>query len=104
MQIALPQPMTNTLATTSIAKPFAKTKKKKFAFNGLSKSALIALLKQKWKDEEEAVANANLEEEKEGQDLGASSEASVANTNPYYPYNQELFGHDEAYTPNLGEN
>ena len=66
--------------------------------------ALIALLKQQWKDKEEAAANANSEEEEEGQNSKASSEASVANTNPYYPYNQELFGHDEASTPNLGEN
>ena len=31
-----------------------------------------------------------------------SFKASVAN-NPYYPYNQELFGHDEEDTPNLAE-
>ena len=35
---------------------------------------------------------------------GHPQEISVANTNPYYPYNQELFGHDEASTPELGEN
>ena len=54
------------------------------------------------KDEEE-VANANLEEEEDDQESKASSEASVTNNNPYYPYNQELFEHDEASTPNLGE-
>jgi len=31
-----------------------------------------------------------------------SFEASVAN-NPYYPYNQELFGRDEEDTPDLAE-
>ena len=72
----MPQPTANTLATTSTAKstkPSAKTKKKKFALDGLSKMALITLLKQQWKDEEEAAANANLEEEEEGQNLEASS-------------------------------
>ena len=33
----------------------------------------------------------------------ASFEESVAH-NPYFPYDQELFGHDEDNTPNLGEN
>ena len=50
----------------------AKTKKKKFAFDGLGKSALVALLKQQWKDEEE-VANDNSEEVEEGQESRASS-------------------------------
>ena len=50
----------------------AKTKKKKFALDGLSKSALVALLKQQWKDEEE-VANDNSEEVEEGQESRASS-------------------------------
>ena len=76
----------------------AKTKKKKFAFDGLDKSALVALLKQQWKDEKEAT-NDNSEEE--CQEFGASSEAYVANTNPY---NQELFGHDESSTLDLEEN
>ena len=31
-----------------------------------------------------------------------SFEASVAN-NSYYPYNQELFGHDEEDAPSLAE-
>ena len=99
--------MTNTPTTTSTAKstkPSAKTKKKKSAFDGLIKTALIALFKQQWKDEEEAATNANSEEEEEGQNSEASSEAFVANTNHYYPYNQELFGHDEASTLDLGEN
>ena len=64
--------------------------------------ALIALFKQQWKDEEEAATNANSEEEEEGQNSEASLEALFANTNPYYPYNQELFGHDEASTLDLG--
>ena len=107
MQTTVPQPTANKPATTSTAKstkPSTKTKKKKSTFDGHSKTALIALLKQQWKDEEEAAANANSTEEEEGQNSKASSEASTANTNPYYPYNQELFGHDEAYTPDLGEN
>ena len=29
---------------------------------------------------------------------------SFANTNLYYPYNQEFFSHDEASTLDLGEN
>ena len=76
VQTAVPQPTANTPATTSIAKlakPFAKTKNKKSTFDGLSNSALIALLKQQWKDEEEAAANANSEEEEDGQESGASS-------------------------------
>ena len=54
------------------------------------------------KDEEE-VANDNSKEEGDEQEPKASSEASVTNNDPYYPYNQELFGHDEASTPDLGE-
>ena len=95
-----------TPATTSATKPTkssAKTKKKKYAFDGLSRSNIIALLKQKQKDEEEA-ASANLGDEEDDQESKASSKASVANDNPYYPYNQELFGHDEASTPDLGAN
>ena len=93
-----------TTSTTKSAKPFAKTKKKKSTFDGLSKTALIAFLKQQWKDEEDAAGNANSEEEEEGQNSGAPTKASIANTNPYYSYNQELFGHDEASTPDLGDN
>ena len=52
--------------------------------------ALLALLK--WAEE----AVANQEESK------ASSEESVAH-NPYFPYDQELFGHDEDNTPDLRE-
>ena len=62
------------------------------------------MLKQQWNDEEEATANANEEEEEDGQGSWVSLEASIASTNPYYPYNQELFSHDEASTPELGEN
>ena len=101
VQATMPQPTASTLVTTSTNKPAkssAKTKKKKFAFDGLSRSAIIAQLKQQWKDEEEA-ANADLDDDQESK---ASSEAFVAN-NPYYPYNQELFGHDKNSTPDLGE-
>ena len=56
--------------------------------------ALYALLKMKWK-EEEAADNHDSEDE-------LSSKASIAN-NPYYPYNQELFGHDEEDTPDLAD-
>ena len=45
--------------------------------------------------EEKAANNHDSEDE-------LSSEASVTK-NPYYPYNQELFGHDEEDTPNLAE-
>ena len=73
-----------TLATTSATKPTkssAKTKKKKYAFDGLSRSNIIALLKQKWKDKEEA-ANANSGDEEDDQEFEASSKATVANDNP----------------------
>nr|POE80507.1 hypothetical protein CFP56_04865 [Quercus suber] len=99
----MPQPIA--LATTYATKPAkssTKTKKGKSSFDGLNRSAIIALLKQKWKDEEEA-ANANLKEEEDELEYEASSEASIANDNPYYPYNQELFGHNEASTADLGE-
>ena len=101
VQAAMPQPTVFTPATTSTNKPAkssAKTEKKKSTFDGFSRSAIIAQLKQQWKDEEE-VANANLDDNQESK---ASFEASVAN-NPYYPYNQELFGHDINSTPDLGE-
>ena len=52
--------------------------------------ALLALLK--WAEE----AVANQEESK------ASLEEFVAH-NPYFPYDQELFGHDEDNTPDLQE-
>ena len=49
---------------------------KKYAFDGLSKTALIALLKQSWKDEEEAAyTDSNDEDEQESE---ASSKASVS--------------------------
>ena len=85
VQTTVPQPTANTPATTSIAKSAkssAKTKKKKSDFDGLSKTTLIAVLKQQWKDEEEAAINADSEKEEEGQNSKASSEAFVANTNP----------------------
>ena len=62
------------------------TKKKKYTFNGLSKSDIIALLKQKLKGEEEAT-NSNSGDEEDDEEFEASSEASVANDNSYYPYN-----------------
>ena len=97
MQAALPQPTASTPTTTSTIKPTkssTKTKKKKSAFDGLSKSAIIAQLKQQWKDEVE-VANVDSDDDQESK---ASFEASIAN-NPYYPYNQELFVHDKNSTP-----
>ena len=45
---------------------------------------------------EEVANNYDLEDE-------LSSEAFVAK-NPYYPYNQELFSHDEEDTPDLAGN
>ena len=88
VQATMPQPIAPTPATTSTTKPAKssmKTKKKKSAFDDLSKSTLIALLRQQWKDEERAT-NVNSKEE-DDQESGASSKASVAYTNPYYPYN-----------------
>ena len=103
----MPQP--TALATTSTTKPVkssTKTKKKNFAFDSLSSFDLFALLrpkkKKKMKDEEE-VANDNSKEEDDDQESKASSKTSVTNNDPYYPYNQELFGHDEATTLDLGE-
>ena len=49
------------------------------------------------KDEEEA-ANANSKGDEDDQESKASSEASITNNDPYYPYNPELFGHDEVST------
>ena len=71
---------------TKLAKYFSKTKKKNSTFDGLNRSYIIALLKQKWKDEEED-ANANSKEEEDDQESKASLEASVTNDDPYYPYN-----------------
>ena len=78
-------------------KPSTKSKKKSSPLDDIRKDpdALYTLLKLKWKEEETAVNHDSKDE--------LSSEASVAN-NPYYPYNQELFGHDEEDNPNLGEN
>ena len=96
MQIA---ELANAPASTSakIVKPFAKLKKKGSPLVEIRKDpdSLYALLKLKWK-EEEATDHHDLEDE-------LSSEAFVVN-NPYYPYNQELFGHDEEDTPHLVEN
>jgi len=86
--------LANAPASTSAktAKPSAKSKKKGSPLDEIWKEpdALYALLKMISK-EKGAV-----------DDLGdeRSSEASVTN-NPYYPYNQEWFGHDEEDTPNL---
>ena len=58
---------------------------KKYTFDGLSKTSLIALLKKYWKEEEE-VANTDLEDEDE-QESEASSKASVSKKDdPYHPY------------------
>ena len=90
--------LANAPATSSVKhiKPSAKPKRKSSPLDDIRKDldALYALLKLKWK-EEEVVDNHDSEDE-------LSSEASVAN-NPYYPYNQELFGHDEKDTPDLEE-
>ena len=94
-------PIQATHPTTSATKS-AKSKKKS-AFNGLSKIALIAQLKQSWRDEEEA-ANANLEEEEDNQESKASLEISIANNDdPCYPCNREIFGHHIVTTPDLAE-
>ena len=61
MQTAVPQLTANAPATSS-AKSSAKSKKKKSPLDDLSKDALYALLKQRWKVEQEA-ENATLEEE-----------------------------------------
>ena len=83
----MPQPTTpTTISATKPGKSSTKTKKKNSAFDGLSRSDIIALLEQKWKDEEEA-ANANSEEEEDDQESKASSKAFVAKKDSYYPYN-----------------
>ena len=66
IQAVMPHP--TTLATTSATTP--KSKKEKFAFDGLNRSAIIALLKQQWNDEEKAT-NANSEEEED--EIGRAS-------------------------------
>ena len=83
------------LASTSakIVKPSTKPRKKGSPLDEIRKdpNAMYALLKMITK-EKEAV---DLEDER-------SSEATVTK-NPYYPYNQEWFGHDEEDTPDLAE-
>ena len=94
----MPQPTTTaTTSATKHAKSYTKTKKKNYAFDSLNSSYIFALLRQKMKDEEEA-ANANSEGDEDDQESKASSEASITNNDPYYPYNPELFGHDEVST------
>nr|POE92117.1 hypothetical protein CFP56_29661 [Quercus suber] len=57
---------------------------------------------KKYKEEEE-VANADSEDEDE-QEFVASSKASVSKKDdPYYPYDQALFGHDLVSTPDLAD-
>jgi len=48
---------------------------------------------------EEAIAN----RDSKSKGSKTSFEASVADS-PYYPYDQELFGHDVDDTPDLGDN
>ena len=99
LQLRLTPPIQATRPTT-FTTTSAKSKKKKSAFNGLSK---IAQLKQSWRDEVEA-ANANLEEEEDNQESKASLEISIANNDdPCYPCNQELFGHHIVTTLDLAE-
>ena len=71
--------------STKTVKSSTKSKKKSSPLDDICKDldALYALLKLKWK-EEEVADNHDSEDE-------MSSEASIAN-NPYFPYNQELFG------------
>ena len=70
------------------AKPPAKNKSSPIDDLRKNPDALLALLE--WA--EEAVTNQG--------ETKASSEESVAH-NPYFPYDQELFGHDEDNTPDL---
>ena len=60
---------------------------------GKDPDALYALLKAAWEKEKAAEENDSEEE--------PSTRASVAN-NPYYPYNQDFFGHDEE-SPDLAD-
>ena len=73
--------------STKHVKPFAKPRKKGSPLDEIHKGpdALYALIKMISKEKEAA----NSEER--------SFEASVTN-DPYYPYNQEWFGHDEEET------
>ena len=73
------------------AKPPAKIKSSPIDDLRKNPDALFALLK--WA--EETAANQG--------DSKVSSEESVTH-NPYFPYDQELFGHNENNTPDLGEN
>lgn len=95
IQTTAPQLTVKSLAFSS-TKVSAKPKREKSFLDNLNRNALYALLKQQWK-EEEATANFSTSEEE-------GSEASDANSNnPYHPFNQEFFSHDEESTPDLGE-
>ena len=85
--------ITNATSSSSIkdAKPPAKIKSSLIDDLRKNPDALFALLK--WA--EETAANQG--------DSKVSSEESVTH-NPYFPYDQELFGHNENNTPDLGEN
>ena len=84
--------LTDAPSSSSIknAKPPAKNKSSPIDNLRKNLDALLTLLK--WA--EEAVANQ--------EESNASFEESVAH-NPYFPYDQELFEHDEDNTPNLQE-
>ncbi|KAL0008768.1 hypothetical protein SO802_010270 [Lithocarpus litseifolius] len=90
VQVEAPSP-----SSIKNVKPPVKPKKKGSPLDDLRRDpdALFALLKCA----EDLVANRT----SEGEESKASSEAFVAN-NPYFPYDQELFGHDEG-TPDLGD-
>ena len=75
-----------TTSATTPDKSYAKSKKKKSTFDVRNKTALIALLKQSWKDEEEA-ANADLEGDEDNQESEASSKVYITNNDdPYHTY------------------
>ena len=96
MQTAeLANALASTSTSTKTVKPPTKPKKKDSPLKEILKDldTLYALLKKLIK-EEEAAANHDSKDE-------LSSKASITK-NPYYPYNQELFGHDED-TPDLAE-
>ena len=84
--------LTEAPSSSSIKNTKPPAKNKNSPIDNLRKNpdALLALLK--WAEE----AVANQEESK------ASSEEFVAH-NPYFPYDQGLFGHDEDNTPDLQE-
>ena len=96
VKINTPVQIVDAPASTSakIVKPFAKPRKKGSPLDEICKDpdALYALLKMISREKE--AAN-DLEDE-------LSSEASVTK-NPYYPYNQEWFGHDEEDISDLAE-